>query len=35
MKIRWDLSLKKKRQAFFLYGGREEFDTNTLLGTEM
>ncbi|CAD8124849.1 unnamed protein product [Paramecium sonneborni] len=35
VKVKWDLSLKKKRLAYFLYGGREEFDTNTLLGSEM
>lgn len=33
--VRWDVSLKKKRQAFFTYAGREEFDTNQLQGTEM
>ncbi|CAD8211161.1 unnamed protein product [Paramecium octaurelia] len=35
VKVKWDLSLKKKRLAYFLYGGREEFDTNTLQGSEM
>lgn len=33
--MRWDFSLKKKRQAFFLFAAKEDFDSNMLLNNEL
>ena len=35
MTVRWETNLKKRRLAYFVFSGKDEFETNLLPGNEL